>query len=138
MVSMLLLVHLVAFSPVARPTLMPAPASDSLVIMRLPPAISRRVPLYRPWTLGPSAALNVALSNLKSHGFFELSQDAIRAACGNITLQARVAVRVMHDSTSVELIVPDKCEAGRGDVRRQLDGIREDAKAALEAARRRR
>lgn len=136
MLSMLLFVHFAALSPAPRPV--PAPMRDSLVIMRLPPAISRRVPLYKPWTLGPSVALNSALTNLKAHGFFDLSQDAIRAACGNITLQARVAVRVMHDSTSIELIVPDKCPAAASDVRRQLDQIREDARVAEEAARRRR
>jgi len=136
MVSMLLIVHLVALSPA--PQLAPAATRDSLVIMRLPPAISPRVPLYKPWTLGPGAALEVALRNLKSHGFFDLSQDSIAAACGNISLRSRVAVRVMHDSTSRELIVPDSCPKASAEVQRQLDGIREDAKAALVAARRRR
>ena len=136
MVSMLLLVHLVALSPA--PQRAPAPTRDSLVIMRLPPAISRRVPLYKPWTLGPGVALSAALKNLKSHGFFDLSQDSIAAACGNISLRDRVAVRVMHDSTSRELIVPDSCPSASAEVRQKLDAIRADAKAALDAARRRR
>lgn len=136
MLSMLLFVHFTALSPAPRPV--PAPMRDSLVIMRLPPAISRRVPLFKPWTLGPGTALTAALRNLKSHGFFDLSQDSIAAACGNISLRDRVAVRVMHDSTSRELIVPDSCPKASVEVQRQLDGIRADAKAALVAARRRR
>lgn len=109
----------------------------------LPPSSTRRVLMHKIYSTDDSEALDLITSRLRSIGYFELSSNAVEAACAHVgNAVSRWAIRVdsvdafYADGTGAqrahEVVVPDGCTPASGALAEQLTGLRNLGRALFE------
>ena len=98
MIQLLLAASLGLAPPPAAPV---AATPDSIVVERLVPARPKTVPLKKENSLAPGGLFTTVVSELRQDGFYELSPEAIKSACGPESAAGlRMSIRVRENRSS--------------------------------------
>jgi hypothetical protein len=125
MIQLLLAAYL-GLAPTSGVTAPAAP--DSIVAERLVKLVPHKVAMQDKRSgIGPEEFFDGMVHRLQQAGFFQLSPDAIGAACGpDAMIGNRLTIRVRENANWRELIVPDSCDSGSPELRQQLTDMRKD------------